>query len=144
MMTHAEQEILEDICRNSKAAVLDIHTIIGKVYDDDLALDLNRQAAKYSRIQEKAVDRLLEKGVMPQPVGIMERTKRWAAIQAETALNVSTPHVADMMLRASQERQERISRTVQKNEDADDMTCELAEEFLDFERKSAHILESYL
>ena len=93
MLTHSEQNILEDICRNSKTAILDIHTILGKVYDDELALDLNRQAARYSRMQEKAVDRLLEKGVMPQPIGILERTKRWAAIQAETALNVSTPQM---------------------------------------------------
>lgn len=144
MLTHSEQNILEDICRNSKTAILDIHTILGKVYDDELALDLNRQAARYSRMQEKAVDKLLEKGVMPQPIGILERTKRWAAIQAETALNVSTPHVADMMLRANEERVERMHHTVEENPVTDNATCELAEEFLDFEEENLHILKTYL
>ena len=81
---------------------------------------------------------------MPQPIGILERTKRWAAIQAETALNVSTPHVADMMLRANEERVERMHHTVEENPVTDNATCELAEEFLDFEEENLHILKTYL
>ena len=54
MLSHTEQEVLENICRGSGAALLDIHSIISKVYDDELAYDLNRQAAKYSRFRERA------------------------------------------------------------------------------------------
>ena len=54
MLSQSEQNVLEEISQGSRSALLDIHTVISKVYDDELALDLNRQAAKYSRLQEKA------------------------------------------------------------------------------------------
>lgn len=63
MLSHTEQEVLENICRGSGAALLDIHSIISKVYDDELAYDLNRQAAKYSRFRERAAEGLLDQGL---------------------------------------------------------------------------------
>ena len=104
MLSHTEQEVLENICRGSGAALLDIHSIISKVYDDELAYDLNRQAAKYSRFRERAAEGRLDQGIVPQPISILDRTKRWTAIQAGTALNVSTEHVADMMLKEENKR----------------------------------------
>lgn len=37
-----------------------IDTISDKVYDDDLAVQLSKQALKYSEIHNKALDRILE------------------------------------------------------------------------------------
>ena len=144
MISNSEQVILEEICQNSKAALLDIHTIISKVYDDDLALDLNRQAAKYSRLQEIASDNLLKTGIIPVPISILDRMKRWSAIQANTALNISTEHVADMMIKENTTRLGKMLHAVKQNKVINAMTCELAEEFLDFEEKNIRILKSYL
>ena len=144
MISNSEQVILEEICQNSKAALLDIHTIISKVYDDDLALDLNRQAAKYSRLQEIASDNLLKTGIIPVPISILDRMKRWSAIQANTALNISTEHVADMMIKENTTRLGKMLHAVKQNKVINAMTYELAEEFLDFEEKNIRILKSYL
>lgn len=144
MISKSERTVLEEICKKSRAALLDIHTIISKVYDDELALDLNKQAVRYSRIQEKAEDNLLETGVMPAPISIMDRTRRWASLQAMTALNVSTKHVADMMVKENNDRLEGINKVVKDNDVISSMTYELAEEFIDFEQENIRILKSYL
>lgn len=83
MITNAEQEILCGICKESKTALLDIHTILSKVYDDELALDLNLQAARYSRLEEKAADSLREKGLADTALKLGDRTKRWATFRQE-------------------------------------------------------------
>lgn len=144
MLSISEQNVLEEICKSSKSALLDIHNVISRVYDDELALDLNRQAARYSRLQEKAVDRLLDKGVIPPPIGIVDRTKRWAAIQAGTALNVSTGHIADMMVKENGQRLDHVLTSVKENEVTSSMAYELAEEFMDFEQENIRILKSYI
>lgn len=144
MITQSEQEILSEISNSSRHALLDIHTVMGKVYDDDLALDLNLQAARYSRIEEKAADSLLAKGKFPAPISFAEKTKRWASMQANTALNVSTPHVAGMMIGKAEERLDDIKRIVEENAVIHNMVYEIAEEFMGFEEESIRILKSYL
>lgn len=144
MVSYREQDILQEICKSSKAALLDIHTVLGKVQDEELAFDLNRQAARYSRMEEKAQDRLLEKGIVPEPVGILERTRRWTAWQTSTALNVSTGHVARMLLREERDRRERLQSMVSQRKGASDAAAEIAAEFLDFESESMRILQTYL
>lgn len=144
MLSQTEQEVLEKICGGSRDALLDIHSIIGKVYDEELAYDLNRQAACYSRFREKAADGLLHQGIVPRPMGILERAKRWTAIQAGTALNVSTGHVADMIVKEETRRVEGMEELLGNNHVTSDFSCELAEEFLEFERENIQILRTYL
>lgn len=143
MISHSEQQVLEEICNKSRAALLDIHTVIGKVYDEELALDLNKQAARYSRLQEKAEDNLIEKGIMPAPIGIVDRTKRWAALQAKTVVDDSAGHVAELIEKENAKRLKELARTVKENDIVSTMTYELAEEFMDFEADNIRILKSY-
>lgn len=144
MLSQTEQEMLEKICGGSRAALLDIHSIIGKVYDRELACDLNRQAARYSRFRERAAEGLLNQGVIPQPMGVLDRAKRWTAIQAGTALNVSTGHVADLMMKEEARRVEGVEELLGENGAAGDFSAELAEEFLEFGRENIRTLRSYL
>jgi len=143
MISQSEQEVLEEICKNSKEALFDIHTLIGKVYDEELVMDLNRQAAKYSRIQEKAANGLLDTGVIPAPISILDRTRRWAALQANTALNVSTGHIADMVVKDKAQRIRSLEETVKENTVISAMSYELAEEFIGFEQESMKKLKIY-
>lgn len=70
MLLQAEKRILEEISKNSRAAQMEIHALLGKVYSDELALDLNRQSAKYARLQEKAEGTLKKEGEKPKPQGL--------------------------------------------------------------------------
>lgn len=144
MLSQTEQQVLETICGGSRAALLDIHSLIGKVYDEELAYDLNRQAARYSRFREQAADGLLRQGIVPQPMGILDRAKRWTAIQAGTALNVSTGHVADMIRIEENRRMKGMEELLEKNHVTSNFSCELAEEFLEFERENIQILGTYV
>ena len=51
MISYAEQELLETIVKNTSRSLQDIYTVLGKVYDDELALDLNIQAGSKKRRQ---------------------------------------------------------------------------------------------
>ena len=44
MLTEADRSLLNEVYRSSKAGVDAVHAVIEKVYDYDLALDLNRLA----------------------------------------------------------------------------------------------------
>lgn len=86
MISYAEQELLESIVKNTSRSLQDIYTVLGKVYDDELALDLNIQAAGYSGIKEKAANCLFETGNVPPLLGVMERAKRMGNAAGEDGI----------------------------------------------------------
>ena len=47
MLTEADKAVLDESYKNTRMGREAINVIIGKVDDDDLALDLNRQACKF-------------------------------------------------------------------------------------------------
>jgi hypothetical protein len=94
-----ETEVLNTIYRESKLGLQAIHNVIGKVYDEKLALDLNKQAAKYSKLEEKAATRLIENGKVPRSIRPMEKARMWTSMQANMVLNTSTGHVAEMIIK---------------------------------------------
>jgi hypothetical protein len=144
MVTQSEKAVLEEVYRTSKEGVHRIQTILGKVYDDDLALDLNRQAAKLSRLEEKASMKLIEKGLRPQPLKISERARKWSDIQISTLLNTSTQHVAQMVIRDNAKGMVDVLKAVKHNRAASKESYELAEELMDFSEKSMRKLRGYV
>lgn len=143
MITWKEQEILEEVYLGSRKAQMDIQAVLGKVYNDELALDLNSQAAGYSRIQERAEDVLLDSGMIPVSMGIMERARRWAGIQAATALNISTGHIASLI---QETEKESVQKVTQSMEGASVLTSDaysIGEEFQKFGRQNLKILNAY-
>jgi len=143
MITLKEQEILEEICLGSKKIQRDIHAVLGKVYDEELALDLNSQAAAYARMQERAEDTLLDAGVMPATMSFLEKTRRWAEIQSSTALNISTDHIASLIQSSQRESLERLKMAMEGSSVLTSDACELAEEYQRMERQNLEILNAY-
>ena len=94
MLTEADKAALNEVYRNSKTGMGAIHSIIGKVYDDDLALDLNRQAYQYAKIGERASNKLYENGCKPEEESPLNKAKMWGAIQMNTLTDISTEHIA--------------------------------------------------
>ena len=144
MLLQAEKRILEEISKNSRAAQMEIHALLGKVYSDELALDLNRQSAKYARLQEKAEGTLKKEGEKPKPQGLLERSRCWAAIQTDTVWNISTEHVAEILLRDEQKRLDAMMDLVREQKKQDRETEEIAEEFMDCQEENIRILRTYL
>lgn len=143
MISFAEQELLKGIVRTSTESLQDIHTLLGKIYDEDLALDLNRQAAAYSGIKEKAAKCLLDTGIVPEPVSILDRTKRWGTLQARTALNVSTGHIAEMLVKDEEERLHYMENIMHRDGVYGKEIHDLAERFLESEEQNIRVLKSY-
>ena len=68
----------------------------------------------------------------------------WTSIQANTLLNTSTEHVADLMIQGNTRGITDLMKAVKANKGARKEYCELAEELMDFEEKNIEQLKSYL
>ena len=53
MLSEADRAVLDESFQNTRMGGEAIHMVIGKVEDEDLALDLNRQACRFLQFEEK-------------------------------------------------------------------------------------------
>ena len=144
MMTEADRAVLDESYRNTRMGREAINVIIGKVEDDDLALDLNRQACKFIQLEEKLQKEYHKEKETPPEDSIMNRTRLWSGIQMNTLLNASTEHLADMMIQGNTRRITELMKTVKKNKSVQKEYYEMAQELMDFEEKNIEKLKAYL
>ena len=144
MLTGEDFAVLNEAYRNSKMGVETINAIISKVYDEDLALDLNRQAVKFLSFEDKVTEKIREADERPETGSPVGKAMLWTSIQANTLLNTSTEHVADLMIQGNTKGITDLMKAVKANKGARKEYCELAEELMDFEEKNIEQLKSYI
>ena len=144
MMTEADKAVLDESYKNARMGREAINVMIGKVDDDDLALDLNRQACKFVQLEEKMEKRYQKEHMTPPEDKFMDKTMLWGGIQMNTLLNASTEHLADMMIQGNTKGITELMKVVKRTKSAQKEYCEMAEEIMDFEEKNIEKLKAYL
>lgn len=144
MISNEEVSVLQESCRNTRMALEAIDTILNKVYDEELSYELNCQANKFRELERKIHRAMKREGVKPKEQSRLERAMRWSAIQANTLLNTSTGHVADMMIQGNTRGITDLMKVTHNNKAKGSYANELANELMDFEEKSIEKLKSYL
>ena len=143
MLTESDRAILDENYRACTMGTEAINTIIQKVTDEKLALDLNRQACKYTNFARKVTDKLAREYETPK--GQMTgKAMLWAGLQLNTLTNTSNEHVAELMIRGNTMAITDMMKTLKANKSAKKEYCELAEEIMDFEESCIETLKRYL
>ena len=94
MLTSADLAVLNEAYRSSKMGLEAINAVISKVYDEDLALDLNRQAVRFLSFEDKVTEKIREANRKPEPASPMNKARLWTSLQANTIL-LSLIHISE-------------------------------------------------
>lgn len=144
MIKNEEIDVLHESCRNTRMALEAIDTVLNKVYDEDLAYDLNCQAGKFREMERKIHRTMQKEGITPKEGSRMEKAMLWSSIQANTLMNTSTGHVADMLIQGNTRGITELMKATHNNKVVGSYANELANELMDFEEKNIEKLKSYL
>lgn len=143
-MKHDDAKILQEIQRNTEMGMTAIDTILDKIGDDEFSLQLSRQSLRYSEIHNKALDQILEnEGDVYHGSQITDLMLK-GSIHANTVLNVSREHLAEMLIQGSNRGITSMWKAMKHNRLASDEAVELAQELVDFEEKNIERLKEYL
>lgn len=144
MISNEEIRVYQETCRGTRMALDTLDTILSKVYDEELAYELNLQANRYREIQRKAQQAMEREGLKAKEGGRMEKALLWSAIQAGTLLNISTAHVADMVIQGNTRGLIDLKKVTHNNKKTGSYANEIAGELMDFEEKNIQKLKSYV
>ena len=143
-MKHDDAKILKEIQRNTEMGMTAIETILDKIENDEFSLELSRQSLRYAQIHNKALDQILEQeGEVYHGSQIADLMLK-GSIHANTALNISKEHLAEMMIQGSNRGITSMWKSMKHNRLATDAAVELAQELVDFEEKNIERMKEYL
>ena len=143
-MKSDDAKVLREVQRNTKMAMKAIDTITDRVYDDDLSMHITRESMKYAERYNKATDRLLNgRAASYRENGIQDMMLK-GGVRANTMLNTSTSHIAELLIQGSNRGLTSMWKAINHNENAGNVSMEIAKELMDFEEKNIEKLKQYL
>ena len=143
-MKSQEVAVYREIQRNAEMAMKAIDTISGKVYDDDLALQISRQSLKYAELYNEASKQLMEGKAERYQSNTLTDAMLKTGIHYNTMLNTSTGHIAEMMIKGSNNGILEMEKVLRHNENAGERPTALAKQLIDFEESNIRRLKDYL
>lgn len=143
-MKSQEVKVYREIQKNTDMAMKAIDTISDKVYDDQLALQISRQSLKYAELHNEATRELLNARAESYRGNYLSDIKLKTEIHYNTMLNTSTSHLAELMIRGSNNGIVEMEKALKHNEEAGEKTVSLARELIALEERNIAKLKDYL
>ncbi len=136
--------ILREIQKNTQMAMSTIDTLLDKTDDSEFTMSLSKQSLGYAKIHNDAVEKLVEGQSGTYRTNQIADIMLRGSVHMGTLTNVSTSHLADMMIQGSNRGLTNMYKAVKHNAMAQDMSVELARELMDFEEKCIEKMKEYL
>ena len=134
-MNKQEINIYREIQRNTEMAMKALDAVTDKIYDDRLAATVADQELQYSRLHDRAVQKLVEGKTQIYRTNAIENT----------LLNTGTGHIAEMIIKGSNNGVLEMEKVLAHNEAmADTSSRALAKELIAMENSNIRALKEYL
>lgn len=143
-MTSQEVKVYREIQRNTDMTMKAIDTIADKVSDEELSLQISRQSLKYSELHNEAVKQLIDAKTRPYQSNHLSDALLKTGIRYSTMLNTSTSHLAELLIKESNNGILEMEKVLKSNEGAGEKSTSLAKQLIDFKEKSVRSLKEYL
>lgn len=136
--------LLREVQKNAETAIKSIDTISNKIYDGNMAMHMAKGTVKYSELKNRALNQLLEGKAQAYGQGHMQDLMLAGGIHSKTFLDISTGHIAEIMIQGSNKGITGVCKAINHNGQAGAQAIELAKEFIAFEEANIAELKKYL
>lgn len=144
-MNKQEINIYREIQRNTEMAMKALEAVTDKIYDERLAATVADQELQYSRLHDRAVQKLSEGKTQIYHSNAIENMMLKIGIGCNTLLNTSTGHIAEMIIKGSNNGVLEMEKVLAHNEEmADTSSRALARELIAMENSNIRALKEYL
>lgn len=144
-MKKQEINIYREIQRNTEMAMKALDAVTDKIYDDRLSATVAEQELQYSRLHDRAVQHLVDAKTQTYRGNAMEDVMLRMGISYNTLFNTSTGHIAEMIIKGSNNGVLEMEKVLAHNEEFAGRPCRaLAKELIEMENANIRTLKEYL
>ena len=135
--------LLQEIYKNTTMGGDSIVNLMDKVSDEEMRSEMTNELERYREYSNRAASLLKERGLKPEEPGMMAKAGSKLGMAFNTMLDVTTSHIAEMMINGATMGIINIEKQFNESEPTG-KARELAEEILDFEKSTADNLARFL
>ncbi len=143
-MSRDDAAVLKEIEKNTQVAMKALDAIAEKIYDDSMALQVSRQALKYSQIHNKAAEKLVDAHAPTYKSSAVEEMMLTGGVHMQTLFDTSTSHLAQMLIQGSSKGLTHMWKSLNAHPGVQGQALEIARELVDFEEKNIERLKKFL
>lgn len=143
-MTSHETAVYREIQKNTDMAMKAIDTIVDKVRDEALAMQISRQSLKYSELHNEASRQLLDARTQGYQSSVLSDALLRTGLHYNTMLNTSTGHIAELMIKNSTNGILEMEKVLKHHSEAGAKPLALARQLIEVEEKNVERLKQYL
>lgn len=143
-MTSHETAVYREIQKNTDMAMKAIDTIVDKIRDEALAMQISRQSLKYSELHNEASRQLLDARTQGYQSSALSDALLRTGLHYNTMLNTSTGHIAELMIKNSTNGILEMEKVLKHHSEAGTKPLALARQLIEIEEKNVERLKQYL
>ena len=144
MIYKDDLELLHEIQKNAEYLSKDIKIVTQMIDDNQMELELSKQNLDLSTIAGKAAKEVLDSNGKIYHDNVWSDIRQKNRLKKNTLFNISNSHIADIMIRENQNCITNMWLAKKHCHNASVQSMEIAQEFLDIEKKIIKSLIKYL
>lgn len=143
-MNDENKELLAGIYELSKTGIEAVETVLPKVEQSALKNELTEQYGDYCKAASDTEQALLQNGVIPKDLGVLQKAGMWSSIQLHTLNDVSSDHIAELMINGTTKGIIDLTKHIGACKNADKDIIHYAQGFISKEQKHIDNLKVFL
>lgn len=143
-MNDENKELLSGIYKLSKTGIEAVETVLPKVEQGALKEELTEQYGDYCKAASDSEQALLQHGVVPKDIGVLQKAGMWSSIQMHTLNDASSDHIAEIMITGTTRGIVDLTKHIGACPNADKEIINYAEGFISKEQKHIDNLKVFL
>ena len=129
-MTDQTINLLQDVVRNARTGLDAVEQLMDRTQGGEMRALLSRERDRYRAVKDEGERALSRAGGEPEPVGVLDRAAMWAGLRAETLLDRSDAHIAEIMIQGATMGAIEMTKSLNAYDGADPAARGIASRFL--------------
>ena len=123
-------QLLQDVVRNARTGLDAVEQLMQKTEGGSMREELTRERDGYIESARDGEQALSRAGGQPEPVGMMSKAGRWLGLEADTLVDRSDAHIAEIVIQGATMGVIEMTKSLNAYGDADPHARGLASRFV--------------
>jgi hypothetical protein len=144
MIGNIDLDLLEKTYQNASIGVTAIENVLDQASSNKLVKDLGNQRKDYQALMEKSKEQLLQNGAEVKDKSFYDKAMMKSNVKMKIWQDSSDSHIADMVIKGSTMGITQITKLLHESKNADGVSTQIANEFIQKEQHNIDVMKQYL
>lgn len=144
MINNFSLNIYNEVYKNTQMGINALSDMLPQTKNEDLKSHLTSTNEEYQKYNKKVLDILQKENLKPKELGAFNKFIANTNIKINTLIDNSSSHISEMLISGTTMGIIDLEKALNENEDADNLSVDIAQSLIQIEQKSIDEMKKYL